>query len=571
MKNWAMNSNHPLLKDWSKQNEIQGGCDQWTLRIALKALIEGADVSEEIRSAYTPEMPAAVKNSETQYIGRVIQIIKEKASGEDTRYQDLYDNDVVYPWIMDAAVKRKKLISKAEAMAAVVTGLIRTTKELSSTYGVNSEQIKESIAKTLYVARHAIFECFEPIQSEKSSAEFKICIDDFYGFIALLKPVPSEFLVRKFSSGSSEFEDTASLSQFSEEEKVQISTGYSLIQRLRKNQNELFEQVRNVLDKSTDEYLTRILTKSFPGQNQNGIAQISQKQAQLVDGYYRQYNSRPSRDLVHLITSEPLQMHMDMYGNQSGLFVSEDKKTSVTISNIEHLVRSNTAVILFDYAHRKLAENGKKSLMVTFKTGEYAKARGISRIAARKQIERDVLLLGRISISFTKKEKNKILESGVLNPFQLTHINESGVVTIHFSEKFADELSPLLYMPDTIMKVDLNARRYTYRMCRAISEHIEMNCTDSNSGTISVKTLLRACDFAKYDEGKSRHYEDRILTPFTENMDEISRVAPKFKWHFRVNGSTDRGPETYAEFIDSMIIFSWPDHPTCTRTIRKIK
>ena len=104
--------------------------------------------------------------------------------------------------------------------------------------------------------------------------------------------------------------------------------------------------------------------------------------------------------------------------------------------------------------------------------------------------------------------------------------------------------------PKRLFELNLNFFPYSYHLGRKIAMDYNMNLgREGREGIISVKTLLDVCHgLPTYDEvmATGKHVDQRIITPFTKNLDHL---APDIIWYFcHKNGV--KITDTEAEWMD---------------------
>lgn len=137
---------------------------------------------------------------------------------------------------------------------------------------------------------------------------------------------------------------------------------------------------------------------------------------------------------------------------------------------------------------------------------------------------------------------------------------QNSTIYFQFSDRIAQYMkkSGQAALPTSIFKIRLKTRPNAYAFGRKIALHYRMNAQKPNATIISVESLL-ACapNLPSYEEVRStnRKVGERIIKPFEDNMDELTRVG-FIRWEYvGVAGATADHPSTYDDFIHLNIRF----------------
>lgn len=237
--------------------------------------------------------------------------------------------------------------------------------------------------------------------------------------------------------------------------------------------------------------------------------------------------------------------------------------------------RTTTSQLL-DILIIKFTETGSKDKIIKLPLKEYMEIRGLKDAKqARKQINADLEVLYRSSISFTEKRRNKDFQ-----PYYDVRILQAkgeikrGTVEAHLSDVFFNIIAeyPFMSIPEFLFKIDLRYNPNSYNLGRKIFEHKRMNINKPNENIISVKTLLNSCPLLPTREEvakKGRQIDQRIIAPFDRDLSVLNEY---FTWHFcnekKVRLTDEQLAAVDYETFESLYVqITWKKYPNLNKLI----
>ena len=149
---------------------------------------------------------------------------------------------------------------------------------------------------------------------------------------------------------------------------------------------------------------------------------------------------------------------------------------------------------------------------------------------ARKQIMKDLDMLGGVFIQYRVKKKNITDSLTQLNLIEWTSISDN-FIRIKFTETAAALLSrsPLMQYPRVLLGISAknpNAYSIAYKM--SVHYNNDNNIIKGTNDRLKVTTLLKETTWPTYsylqETGNGRHWEDRIKEPFEKALDMLTGV-----------------------------------------------
>lgn len=236
---------------------------------------------------------------------------------------------------------------------------------------------------------------------------------------------------------------------------------------------------------------------------------------------------------------------------------------------------SPSAAMLLDLVNANMYSSNFAGDTVIIKPKVYREFRGLKSAAAAKAIqEKDTDTLGGITVSFTDDKGGK----GKYPLFKLSYSQPNKGSVFVYNEIYLEYLKRL-YLQENRQPMQMPKEFYQFRgdsptffIARRLSEHHRTNAGNSNSHTISVKTLLECSSIIPFDELPDKwQASQRIIEPFIRALDEISATG-KLEWEFAyASRSRKKGAlsdndlelvyKNYAVFSSMMIKFTFTDDP----------
>lgn len=213
---------------------------------------------------------------------------------------------------------------------------------------------------------------------------------------------------------------------------------------------------------------------------------------------------------------------------------------------------SPSTLQLLDMLVCEAMAKGFKERIIIMTLDEYMAARGLThKPTARERVTTDLELLASLSIS------DKTILKGKTKSFVSVSVCDRALyknskILFAFGPTFFEMLQRSMVSPYPKRLFELNLKHYpySYHLGRKIAMDFNMNLgREGREGIISVKTLLDVCHgLPTYDEvvATGKHVDQRIITPFTKNLDHL---APDITWYFcHKNGV--KITDTEAEWMD---------------------
>ncbi len=213
-------------------------------------------------------------------------------------------------------------------------------------------------------------------------------------------------------------------------------------------------------------------------------------------------------------------------------------------------------------------EGGSKDKTVAIPLREYMELCGLKDIKeTRKQVRADLLMLRKMSITFTDKTTGDDRNYYNVSLAQGHGIINS-VITITWGDLFYELLKSYPFMPihHLYFKLDLNRLPHSRPLLRKIHTHKRINAGRPNEDSLSVATLLEECqELPTYEAvmAGNRNLYDRIIKPFEKNLDALKEALT---WEYFYSDGTplkkeDRQALNYELFITLIVKFTWKDYP----------
>ncbi|MEG1971731.1 MAG: hypothetical protein RR315_01130 [Oscillospiraceae bacterium] len=203
-------------------------------------------------------------------------------------------------------------------------------------------------------------------------------------------------------------------------------------------------------------------------------------------------------------------------------------------------------------------------------TKEYSSVCGISRQTAREQLNKYAPLLGDFIVDGWEKDEDED-ESG--EALCSVDVEQSGVY-ICFSSCVINKLKSkegkgnVMPFPISLFKISNKLYPNSYSFGRKITEHKFMNVGKSNQDTISIKTLVNACQTNFGRSRKDGHFVREIRVPFERDMNALSDILT---WCYMDTLDIDADaepPKNYNEFLNTMIKIKWLEYPNDMKLIQ---
>lgn len=150
---------------------------------------------------------------------------------------------------------------------------------------------------------------------------------------------------------------------------------------------------------------------------------------------------------------------------------------------------------------------------------------------ARKQIAKDLNMLGGVFVQYRVRDKKKNADSLTqLNLIEWTNISDN-YIRIKFTETAAAILarSPLMQYPRVLLGISArNPNAYSIGYKFAMHYNNDNNIARGTNTRLKVSTLLEQTTLPTYnyliETGNGRHWEDRIKEPFEKALDALTGV-----------------------------------------------
>lgn len=250
---------------------------------------------------------------------------------------------------------------------------------------------------------------------------------------------------------------------------------------------------------------------------------------------------------------------------------------------------------------------------LVFTVGDFMKARGLKdRKTAREQLYAAFRNLFHVSVTYDttairKKPKRKRTEAEELylnlGKFRIIdnfpEIDNKGNIPLSFSKLYAPVLRAVTPMPyhETLLTINPNNNRYSYKMGRKIFEHkymtIRFRDRDSDGtgydreNVLKVTTLLEAAGLPTHTELqaaqekesdpkkrnalflRAKKYRQKVIEPFERDLDALSDA---FAWEYLLDGKPL--PEGFAitsqNFHTLSVLFHFINYPQQEERLARI-
>lgn len=252
---------------------------------------------------------------------------------------------------------------------------------------------------------------------------------------------------------------------------------------------------------------------------------------------------------------------------------------AVTLADYSSIKGLDTRTnMLLDALTFVLTQSGARGVEVSMPLDYYMDLRGLKdRKEVRKQVDEDLEILFRASISFREKRRGKdgvnykdirvCQDKGIYN----------GIIQFTFGEKFYNILKkyPLMPIPSQLWRINPKYNPNSYHLLRKLTEHKNMNMGKKNEDIISVKSLLSSCPYLPNHEdvkgSTDRHVKDRIITPFKRDLNVLN---PTLTWEYCHQNGTPiedikQVEATYKSFSETLIHVFWKDWPDQTPRLER--